>query len=349
MDSQFNNESIEEGQKLLKTLEMQHGRFRLDLGPYATDHGDDDWRQKVFGEVYKQFENHLSAHKIDMFNCPVILMLRNAALKLIDNFEDQTSCIAVGWTSIPILNACAVRNLNALSIAVNMRLSNALYFANGLNFQFEERKMTDHNFSTNEYLQKIKKIVRNSSSLAFDNTLSEVKPFSNRFHTWMSSQMTHVQMLFVILHEYAHVLLGHLDKSELWLNHPFKTNNAAFFSGNVASELEADEFAIKNILDPEKWPKFQNDDFLMFSQEAPSYEILPGLLVQLFSWFQEIAPNNYHDFYKIPRSHPHPLDRIQQVVDYVKKHDDIFNWDKFSKSLEVQYLYYFSENHLPNK
>lgn len=87
----------------------------------------------------------------------------------------------------------------------------------------------------------------------------------------------------------------------------------------------------------------------MFSQEAPSYEILPGLLVQLFSWFQEIAPNNYHDFYKIPRSHPHPLDRIQQVVDYVKKHDDIFNWDKFSKSLEVQYLYYFSENHLPNK
>ena len=149
MDSQFNNESIDEGQNLLKTLEMQHGRFRLDLGPYATDHGDDDWRQKVFGGVHKQFESDLSAHKIDMFNCPVIMMLKNAALKIIDNYEAQTSCIAVGWTSIPILNACAVRNLNALSIAVNMRLSNALYFANGLNFQFEERKMTDHNFNTN--------------------------------------------------------------------------------------------------------------------------------------------------------------------------------------------------------
>lgn len=327
------------GRQLLRELEKMHGTLRLDKESFQIDFNDDEWDSRVFGNVYTDFKKYGEAFSIDMFESPNLNLLTNAAQILLNDAGSAIENIEVGWTSIPILNACAVRSQDTKAIAMNIRLTNTLNVSNSLYFQKEAKILEVGDVSQYPYIKKIIEVLQNSSSTSFDKIMYETSPIQSALYFKISSEMTKIQLLFVLLHEYGHILLGHLSKENLWGSHPLDSSNFKFFSGSVNSELEADEFALSYLLDKSKWNKIGND-FPLLTELLPSNETIPALITLLFFWFHVIAPNNISNYYKISRSHPHPYDRITCVIKLVAKNKLDFDYDRFIKAVKFQFQDY---------
>jgi Zn-dependent protease with chaperone function len=118
-----------------------------------------------------------------------------------------------------------------------------------------------------------------------------------------------VQVLFVLLHEYAHITLGHLNENKLWQGHPLTSDSAEVFASSFQKEYEADEQAFRWLMEGD-WSSLVEKDFLFGENNAPY------IISELFVWLSGIAPANQSSYYAIPRSHPHPLDRAKNLLRY---------------------------------
>jgi hypothetical protein len=304
----------EEAVQLLRDIEAQEGVLRLDLGSAAVDHGDPSWTDRVYGGWAKEYEKQVAQIRLSMFGGPILQHLAQAVALLDANAGSVLTATPVGWTSIPVLNACAVRRHQAIAIALNVRLSTTLTAAAAINWDLQEAVVKGDPARASNAFHRLTRVLQRSSDDDFDVTLAHVAPYPTRFHSWFGSSCSLLQLVFILLHEIGHVALGHLTAHELWLGHPLSRPSREFFAGSIDAEYAADAYAATKLLDMSNWETAGGEvEFLGFARERPY--LVPIALVELFVWFQLIAPSNMHGYYKIPRTHPHPLDRAQRIVE----------------------------------
>lgn len=310
--------SLKNGKKLLIDIERLHGRLRLDKGRFKPDHGDENWDRRIVGKYAPELIGDYESTTIDMFESPTFQNLRNAACILLSNEWSTLQEIPLGWTSIPIVNACAVKRQNSTAIAINIRLSTSLQAANALNCEFNRLLLHKKLDEAKKCNDNIREVMTGSSSEKFSEIVYRVDPYKSRIHNWISTCFTILQLLFILLHEYGHVVLGHLNDLKLWEGHPLSKDKIKFFSGAIEKEFEADRFALTTLFDLTKWKDICEyievlDNSKGFRSAATFFSI-----VQLFIWFDTMAPHNKSEYYKIPKSHPHPLDRAEYIIRQLK-------------------------------
>lgn len=310
----------EEAVQLLRDIEAQDGTLRLDLASASVDHGDPSWSDRVYGGWAKEYETRIAQIRLSMFGGPILQRLSRAVALMDADAGTVLTAIPIGWTSIPVLNACAIRRHHAIAIALNIRLSTTLAAAAAINWDMQEAVVSGEPARAANALNRLTKMLQRSSDHDFDIALAEGAPFPTRFHSWFGSNCCLLQLLFVLLHEIGHVALGHLTEHELWLGHPLSRPSREFFAGSLDAEYAADAYAVTKLVDISNWDVAGSEvEFLGFAREQP--HLVPLALVELFVWFQLIAPSNVHNYYKIPRTHPHPLDRAKRIVEALRTAD----------------------------
>ena len=190
-----------------------------------------------------------------MFNSKMISMLQSAAFLLLDIDITTLSNYAIGWTSIPIMNACAVRKDDAKAIALNIRLSTTLHPINSKIFHLESSIQNQNLNESNKILNQIYQLSKYSSSIDFDKILEMVDPYPTRKHLRIGLDRTSTQLLFILLHEYGHIILKHLEDELSWLNHPLNDSEHQFYSATQIKEFQADSFAISKLFQEDKWAR----------------------------------------------------------------------------------------------
>jgi hypothetical protein len=326
----------EAGVRLLKELERLQGLYSLELGPLDVTIGD---AGKLLDHLPGGVPKDLSSMKpVDMFTGARLDHLIHGSRILLTNKSSILQEVPIAFTSIPILNACAIRHDNALAIALNMRLATTLMIVNSLRKQME----INYDNSDFESVRKLAtlqtKILKSSSSPHFGTLLYESVSTANEESHNLGGHLANFQLLFILLHECAHITCKHLDDSSLWNNHPLTSPSGDYFAGSIDTEYEADEQAISWLLNRNSWSLI-GSEFPVVREDLPfGFEAAPTLILRLFTWFHQIAPENQSDYYKIPRSHPHPLDRafrIKKVVDKYNEFDlDLIN-DLFQDDILV--------------
>jgi hypothetical protein len=238
----------EEAIQLLRDIEAQHGRLRLDLGSSAVDHGDPGWSNRVFGEWAKEHEKEVAQFRLSMFKSTILRRLVRAATLLDANAGTVLTATPVGWTSVPVLNACAVRRDQSTAVAMNIRLSTTLTASAAINWDLQEAVARGEPVALSNAFNRLTKVLQCSSDHDFDVVLADVAPFLTRFHCWFASSYSLLQLLFVLLYEIGHVVLGHLTQDELWLGHPLSRSTSEFFVGSIDAEYAADSYAANKLL-----------------------------------------------------------------------------------------------------
>ena len=324
-DPSSNMEPVQERAiQLLRDIEAREGRLRLDKGTADIDHGDPGWSSGVFGEWAREFENRVAETRLSMSDSPILRALKRGVELLDKNAAAVLDAVPVGWTSVPVLNACAVRRKQATAIALNIRLSTTLASSAAINLDLQEAMARGKSAEASVAFNRLKTILQCSADQDFDVALADVCPYPTRFHSWFGSCCSHLQLLFVLLHEIGHVALGHFAQEELWLGHPLSRPTSQFFSSSIEAEYAADAYAASRLLDLAKWEAASTAvEFLGLSRKEPA--LVPLAIVELFVWFHLLAPSNMHSYYEIPQTHPHPLDRAQRIVDTLDGRDRLLD------------------------
>lgn len=255
--------------------------------------------------------------------------LRVAAEALLGEHGGILKRLEIGWTSIPIVNACAVRRGDATAIALNVRLNNLLGPATFLGLAISENMAMGRSDEAHSLYHRLLTVLRAANQPNFDDALAKAKPFPSFKDFRWSLRLAQVQLVFVLMHECAHIALGHLDKPAYWEGHPLSDDQFAFLSGSANAEFEADEFAARMIMDHSKWPSMcaavSDALYSLFDSQRPANWLVPVLLILLFVWLHAMTPTARNDYYKIPRSHPHPFDRADRILALMQNSDDFFD------------------------
>lgn len=311
------NGRVSDGRKLLVDLESSKGVLRLDLEDYNPEHGDPSWDIAVYGEKPSIPPDRKPI--VRMFDTPTISILRDAAMGLCPANSQMIENLTIGWTSIPIMNACAIRRGDSLAIALNIRLSNVILPSSAILLQMIQALAKKDENKVQDAVQRISHLLSYANHDRFDLAVAEVQPFKSFDDFRVAVRFTEPLMLFVLLHEVAHIVLGHLDREELWIGHPLTDENVLFFSSSLNAEYEADQFAFDALLNESTWPAIRRSvptgelDLFMEATSVSDW-LIPTLMTSLFTWFHLLSRSEWEGYYSIPRTHPHPFDRIDRLL-----------------------------------
>ncbi len=342
----------------LKLIERQHGRLRLDIEDHYSSRDNevlaDSWsiNQNIINEwfdnepdAYEKYKELMHSVHLSMFDDQWTNLSITCAQKIMGNEWNNVSRIPVANTSIPILNAAAVCfNDSTYGIFLNSRIQSQLTPVNSLRANIEFKYHNSDSIKkpakpVNTYKQYIVEILTNTTDNLFD-LISKCQPYESAFFHWFGTRHTLLQHIFILLHEYAHVLKGHLQRKDVWLGHPLSTQEYSFFNDDQIMEIEADDLALKFLLDPtnrEQLPEPWN-----MPDGNPNF--IPNAIVLLFIWFSIMIGKDVEGYYKISRSHPHPLDRIKSIIRIVEHFHSHYNVDKFHFMVEKQKKFFLNDS-----
>ena len=338
----------------LKLLESQQGRLRLDIAPYYPNLDEkvleDSWRrdQSLFEDwfpdaidPYREYREFMKPIAIPMFDDPWMQAIKGNIKRLLGSRWDQLCDIPVANMSIPVLNASAVNfGHSSYGIAMNSRLSTQLTPVNCLmvmieyksrNCQMDKPPSKDIGIYRNNIIE----ILRCTGPELFD-TISKAEPYESAFFYWFGIRHALLQYLFIILHEYSHIINGHLQNKDVWLGHPLSSPDYSFFNNSQLMEQEADATALRLILDPENLANLPEP----WNVPGGNPNLIANSIVLLFIWFSIIVGSDKEGYYKVPRSHPHPADRIRLVESIISEYPKYYSVEKFRGSVNNQMNFY---------
>jgi hypothetical protein len=306
--------SLEQSVQLLREFEAAHGTLRLDLRPAVPDRDD----PAAAAYVKRVFGVSASLGTLDMFESTLLGSLRSSALHVLGSQAAAFDSIAFGWSSAPILNACTIRRDDATAIVVNIRLSTFLTAINALTWKLEQALLEHDRALTQRCRDSIRALLTAAREPEMGQALKEsVDTIVDPDALTLGIVLKEVQLLFVLLHEIGHVVCGHLDQESGWKEHPLSSDSFSAFAGSIRTEYEADRFAFARLLPPSSWRIFASR---LAGFDAPIPDRTRVILVgHLFVWFHLLVRRAQETYYQVPRSHPHPLDRLDRYLDAIKE------------------------------
>jgi hypothetical protein len=318
----MNNQNYDAGHQLLRDLEARSGALSLHVAGCSPGLPAEAWKNAVYGDWLAEWEQMaIAGVEIDMFEGPLQRMMLNACGSLSPKLARAVKSVPVGMTSIPVLNACAVKRNYAIAIAFNQRLCTVLPAVNAI---YWDRNAADaaNDEQMREYHDKrLNELLIASSQDRFDLAMEIAAPYPSLLHFRIGVAFANVQLAFVMLHEFGHVCLGHLDRETLWIDHPLSDEKFLYFNSSQKAEFEADEFAINAMfsISGRKWKRLVKLLGMPEHDDDIARKTFFKLILRLFSWFCTMVEEDVEGYYKVPRSHPHPLDRMNAMAErYVK-------------------------------
>lgn len=309
--------SQQSGWTLLRDLEAAQGRLELHKEPASSDHGDPDWTRAAYGSWLEEWSDKVKAVRIPMAGDPVHTAMLKAAALLRPDLAGTIQNLAIGMTSIPILNACAIRRGDTLAIAMNHRLSNVFGAANAITWDMDAATIEKDEQKAKLAASRLQKVLAESSKVRFDLALSATNPWPTMLHFRVGAWFSNLQLLFVLLHELGHIVLGHLNDKTLWAGHPLTSSQFLFFNSSHEAEYQADRFAMDSIMQADRaiWAQAMAQFELPDTENIFPPQMILKLIGRLFFWFDIMAPRSRERHYAVPTSHPHPLDRMKAIFD----------------------------------
>jgi len=128
-----------------------------------------------------------------------------------------------------------------------------------------------------------------------------------------TSMSTNLQILFILLHEYAHVVLGHLDATALSMASPLNHNlsGVKYYTQSQEQEFEADRKACSWLFDSPV--DLLEDEEIRLSSDI--YEFVPWSVVFLFTLFSALDQETV----SLSDTHPPAWERLKFVRDAVSQ------------------------------
>lgn len=302
--------------KILRDMEARAGALRLDQQPYQSAPPAAEWASLVYGDWLKERPTYLATVPISLFDNPLSKSLVAAASLLSPRIAKTLRGLPVAIVSIPVMNACAVKRDGSLAIAINQRLSNLLPPANAIAWDLSQAEIRQEQGERGRHEERLQAILLAHMDERFDLAMANVCPFPTELHFRLGAAFARVQLLFVLLHEIGHVLLGHLNEEELWVSGADASKRTTYFNSSQCAEFAADQFAIQALFSSNRsvWRKLTRALELPPAPHNFHQRTFYRLICALLRWFAFLVPASRDEYYAAPRSHPHPLDRLEAIV-----------------------------------
>lgn len=178
--------------------------------------------------------------------------LREAELALGDQWA-LVKDFPVGAITAPIFNACACKSPDGWKVVVlNLPLIMRLYditlsLTHAYSFvEADQSKAEEHRVAFQSKIRQVRSLPQDDLSALFVGG-GDLEWGADAVAV---SELAAFQILFVLLHEYAHIVLGHLGPTELQLAHPMDDSESGikYFTRSQAQEFAADARAYEWML-----------------------------------------------------------------------------------------------------
>ena len=322
----------------VKYLERTQGELNIyehELKPKLTDSelaiSIYEMNPQLFIQMYGSAEEakqklETSIHAGDLakiyYNPFLLTWARGKAEKLMGNQWDEVGDLLVAPVTIPSFNAAAVRSPEGFDVIIfNARLFMLLPMITDLlcDAQRDWTHMKWNNLYT----------LRANLELYIDAMLcpSDRGPLHER--TYLTSDLasfrlgaasSQIQVLFILLHEFAHVTCGHLGTVQLDRDHPLDhgLEQGKYYTQSEEEEFEADKTAANWLFGCDPALIFDDEEIYL---EAEDHPFLGLSLVNLFTILASLETrlNNASD------THPPAFDRvagIARIIAEIPHHED---------------------------
>ena len=222
----------------------------------------------------------------------------------------EVSDILVAPVTIPSFNAASVRSPEGYTVIIfNALLTMSLpHFAALLMGAFKNarEKNWEHLADSTINIHKLVQAVQSATSI-FNQVPGEVLAIFDPMTFKIASDVWQIQMLFVLLHEYAHITCGHLSELHLEREHPLDNGLkfGKYYTQSQEEEFEADMCAASWLFSAETAAIIDDNMHI----DAAGYEIIGTAVASLFAtlaWFESYV-NKSRD------THPPAFNRAERI------------------------------------
>ncbi len=255
-------------------------------------------------------------------------MLKDEALKIIGDERKRLKEVPVAVLPSEELQGSAFRTpRNGAIIVINHGLIvniNALMGAYMGMYTLYEEPQIRRQFSEGEYTRDIHlltmyivykddRILGNAESIR-SGEVTDIDKF-------LTPMITSIACSFIMLHEYAHIILGHLNPEDtISINLKGKSPKQVYQT-NHDMEYEADEFALKYLLKGAFKNTAVDDKYAMKYLAHESYRenmvvFAVGFLMRIFDYCERHTNNRKNPFFKEPfryTDHPPAMKRWHRI------------------------------------
>ncbi len=274
-----------------------------------------DLMTRIYGSAEKAKRELLEkARNYDVvtnfYNPLELTLARKRAAAILGNRWREVSDILVAPVTIPSFNAAAVRSPEGYTVIIfNAQLTTSLPHFTALlmgAFKNAGEKNWEQLAISAIHIHKLIQAVRFATSL-FNQVPDEVLAISDPVTFRTASDLWQIQMLFVLLHEYAHITCGHLSELHLEREHPLDNGLefGKYYTQSQEEEFEADMSAASWLFSAET-AAIVDDNMHINAADCCIVGTGVASLFATMAWFESYV-NKSRD------THPPAFDRAERI------------------------------------